>query len=153
MLKFSSKPSYNKTVGLLTSNQLTAYVLSATCYSSHCVYPLFTPFLSPLVLCLRSFFRLFHTSTCIKWRAAVSFQFRTHLWCCRPPTRSAVAEGTQGSPITALYANVPAPGQQCGHAGMGSLFMQISGRQSQHNTELATHSGGHISPQAKKKKN
>lgn len=75
---------------------------------------------------------LLRAFTHIKWRAAVRFQFRTHLWCCRPPTRSAVAEGTQGSPITALYANVLAPGQQRGHAGTGSLFMQISGRQSQH---------------------
>lgn len=152
MLKFSSKPSYDKTFGLLTSNEPTAFVLSATCYSSHRVYRLFPPFLSPPVLRLWSFFDLFHTSTCIKWRAAVSFQFRTHLWRCRPPTRSAVAEGTQGSPITALYANVLAPGQQRGHAGTGSLFMQISGRQSQHNTELATDTGGHISPRAKKKK-
>lgn len=86
--------------------------------------------------------------THIKWRAAVRFQFRTNLWCCRPPTRSAVAEGTQGSPITALYANVPAPGQQRGHAGTRSLFMQISGRQPQHNTEPATDTGGHISPPA-----
>lgn len=75
---------------------------------------------------------LFRASTHIKWRAALRFQFRTHLWCRRPPTSSAVAEGTQGSPITTLYANVLAPGQQRGHAGTGSLFMQISGRQSQH---------------------
>lgn len=91
--------------------------------------PFIVPFLSSslvtlcLALCL-------HTH--IKWRAAVRFQFRTHLWCCRPPTCSAVAEGTQGSPITALYANVLAPGQQRGHAGTAGLFMQISGRQSQH---------------------
>ena len=83
-----------------------------------------------LLFCLWSFSDLLHASTHIKWRAAVRFQFRTHLWCCRPPTRSAVAEGTQGSPITALYANVLAPGQQRGHAGTGSLFMQISGRHS-----------------------
>lgn len=75
---------------------------------------------------------LLRACTHIKWRATVRFQFRTHLWCCRPPTRSAVAEGTQGSPITALYANALAPGQQRGHAGTASLFMQISGRQSQH---------------------
>lgn len=100
--------------------------------------------------CPWSFFDLFHTSTCIKWRAVVSFQFRTHLWRCRPPTRSAVAEETQGSPITALYANVLAPGQQRGHAGTGSLFMQISGRRSLHNTEPATDTGGHIFSPAKK---
>lgn len=97
---------------------------------------------------LWSFSALLRASTHIKWRAAVRFQFRTNLWCCRPPTRSAVAEGTQGSPITALYANVLAPGQQRGHAGTGSLFMQILGRQSQHNTEPATDTGGHISPPA-----
>lgn len=97
---------------------------------------------------LWSLFAMLRASTHIKWRAAVRFQFKTHLWCRRPPTRSAVAEGTQGSPITALYANVLAPGQQRGHAGTGSLFMQISGRQSQHNTEPATDTGGHISPPA-----
>lgn len=105
----------------------------------------------PLPPSLRSFSAVLRASTHIKWRAAVRFQFRTHLWCCRPPTRSAVAEGTQGSPITALYANVLAPGQQRGHAGTRSLFMQISGRQSQHNTEPATDTGGHISPPAQKK--
>lgn len=81
---------------------------------------------------LRSLSALLRAFTHIKWRAAVRFQFRTHLWCCRPPTRSAVAEGTLGSPITALYANALAPGQQRGHAGTRSLFMQISERQSQH---------------------
>lgn len=89
----------------------------------------------------------------IKWRAAPRFQFRTHLWRCRPPTRSAVAEGTQGSPITALYANVFAPGQQRGHAATGSSFMQIWGGRSQHNTERATDTGGHISPTAQLWKN
>lgn len=111
---------------------------------SHSLF-LSLPFFPPS---LRSFSAVLRASTHIKWRAAVRFQFRTHLWCCRPPTRSAVAEGTQGSPITALYANVLAPGQQRGHAGTGSLFMQISGRQSQHNTEPATDTGGHISPPA-----
>lgn len=81
---------------------------------------------------LRSLSALLRAFTHIKWRAAVRFQFRSHLWCCRPPTRSAVAEGTLGSPITALYANALAPGQQRGHAGTRSLFMQISERQSQH---------------------
>lgn len=104
---------------------------------------LYIPFLT-VVICA-----LLRASTHIKWRAAVRFQFRTHLRCCRPPTRSAVAEGTQGSPITALYANVLAPGQQRGHAGTGSLFMQISGRQSQRNTEPATDTAGHISPAAR----
>lgn len=127
---------------------------SAICYPSPCVYLFLTPFIFssfPLPPSLRSFSAVLRASTHIKWRAAVRFQFRTHLWCCRPPTRSAVAEGTQGSPITALYANVLAPGQQRGHAGTRSLFMQISGRQSQHNTEPATDTGGHISPPAQKK--
>lgn len=115
------------------------------------IYPVSVFFSLPFYLFLFSLWSssaLLRASTHIKWRAAVRFQFRTHLWCCRPPTRSAVAEGTQGSPITALYANVLAPGQQRGHAGTGSLFMQISGRQSQHNTEPATDTGGHIYPQA-----
>lgn len=88
-------------------------------------------YLSLIFSSLWSLSSLLHACTHIKWRAAVRLQFRTHLWCCRPPTRSAVAEGTQGSPITALYANALAPGQQRGHAGTASLFMQISGRQSQ----------------------
>lgn len=104
------------------------FVPSATCLSLP--LPLLLSFLIfPSFWSLSS---LLHACTHIKWRAAVRFQFRTHLWCCRPPTRSAVAEGTQGSPITALYANALAPGQQRGHAGTASLFMQISGRQSQH---------------------
>ncbi len=100
---------------------------SATCLSIFFPLAFYRFFFS-----LWSLSALLRASTHIKWRAAVRFQFRTHLWCCRPPTRSAVAEGTQGSPITALYANVLAPGQQRGHAGTGSLFMQISVRQSQH---------------------
>lgn len=109
--------------------------LPCCCYL--CLVPYASLYLFPHSLFISSFSlwsltALLCASTHIKWRAAVRFQFRTHLWCCRPPTRSAVAEGTQGSPITALYANVLAPGQQRGHAGTGSLFMQISGRQSQH---------------------
>lgn len=121
----------DQTYELLISNQrsvLLLFVPSAICLS---LYQF------PYSLFITSFSLSGHSLPCsvpphIKWRAAVRFQFRTHLWCCRPPTRSAVAEGTQGSPITALYANVLAPGQQRGHAGTGSLFMQISGRQSQH---------------------
>lgn len=124
------------------------FVPSAICHPSPCLYLFLTPFFISSFFSLWSFSALLRASTHIKWRAAVRFQFRTHLWCCRPPTRSAVAEGTQGSPITALYANVLAPGQQRGHAGTGSLFMQISGRQSQHNTEPATDTGGCISPAA-----
>lgn len=100
----------------------------------HLFLPTFFLYLSSLFIFfpLWSLSALLRAFTHIKWRAAVRFQFRTHLWCCRPPTRSAVAEGTLGSPITALYANALAPGQQRGHAGTRSLFMQISGRQSQH---------------------
>lgn len=159
MWKFSKKPSYRSNTGysLLPSSPCCCCV--AVCHMlpislrlsfSHSLY-FFSSF--PLPPSLRSFSAVLRASTHIKWRAAVRFQFRTHLWCCRPPTRSAVAEGTQGSPITALYANVLAPGQQRGHAGTRSLFMQISGRQSQHNTEPATDTGGHISPPAQKKRN
>lgn len=131
-----------------------SYLTSTVCCCCLCLLPYAThlpvsiffslPF-HLFLFSLWSFGALLRASTHIKWRAAVRFQFRTHLWWCRPPTRSAVAEGTQGSPITALYANVLAPGQQRGHAGTGSLFMQISGRQSQHNTEPATDTGA-ISP-------
>lgn len=122
----------NKPRELFLSEQwsVVLFVPSAICLLpsfSHSLFYLLS-FFPPLW----SLSALLRASTHIKWRAAVRFQFRTHLWCCRPPTRSAVAEGTQGSPITALYANALAPGQQRGHAGTGSLFMQISGRQSQH---------------------
>lgn len=122
----------NKPWELLLSNQWSVLLLFVP--SAICLLPSFSHslFLSFIFFSLWSLSALLRASTHIKWRAAVRFQFRTHLWCCRPPTRSAVAEGTQGSPITALYANALAPGQQRGHAGTGSLFMQISGRQSQH---------------------
>lgn len=126
--------------------------------SRNSVLCVFTPYLSSTLITFFfisfssfwSFSAFLHASTHIKWRAVLRFQFRTNLWCCRPPTRSAVAEGTQGSPITALYANVLAPGQQRGHAGTWSLFMQISGRQSRHNTKSAIDTGGHISQPAQK---
>lgn len=113
---------------------LLLFVLSAICLLPSLPPHLFFFYLSSLFIffSLRSLLALLRAFTHIKWRAAVRFQFRTHLWCCRPPTRSAVAEGTLGSPITALYANALAPGQQRGHAGTRSLFMQISERQSQH---------------------
>lgn len=156
MWKFSKKPSCRSNTGYsLLASSLCCCCCCRLPYATHLPASIF--FSLPLFYLfppsLRSFSAVLRASTHIKWRAAVRFQFRTHLWCCRPPTRSAVAEGTQGSPITALYANVLAPGQQRGHAGTRSLFMQISGRQSQHNTEPATDTGGHISPPAQKKGN